>query len=279
MKNITMIAIFLCLFLTLSIVQVQAEENTKCHFKVGVVPQFEQRRIFEVWSSILDEIEEKTECKFELIGSKTILEFEKSFQEGVYDFAYMNPYHAVMAKKAQGYEPIVRSGSKKLKGILVVKKDSPIQNVNELKDKELAFPSPNALGASLLMRAELATKHDTPVQPKYVKTHSSVYLHVAKGLTIAGGGVGRTLAEQPDHIKNSLRVLYTTTPVHAHPLVAHPRVGEDYSKKLQSAWLALAEEQKMLFDGVPMKESIATSYDDYVGLEDFGLENFVGTKE
>ena len=279
MKKITVLALLLCLFSVTVSTPAQAEEGDACHYKVGVVPQFEQRRIFEVWSAILDNLKTKTGCEFELVGSKTIIEFEKAFKDGVYDFAYMNPYHAVMAKKAQGYEPIVRSGKKKLKGILVVKKDSPIQDVKELKDQELAFPSPNALGASLLMRAELATKHDTPVQPKYVKTHSSVYLHVAKGLTVAGGGVGRTLAEQPDHIKNALRVLYTTTPVNAHPLVVHARVGEEHSKKVQAAWLALAEEQATLFDGVPMKGSIATSYDDYIGLEDFGLEDFVGSKD
>lgn len=273
MKTIKILALTL-LTVTFALPAI-AEE---CSYKVGVVPQFEQRRIFEVWTPILDNLKNKTGCEFELVGSKTIIEFENSFKDGVYDFAYMNPYHAVMARKAQGYEPIVRSGVKKLKGILVVKKDSPIQDVKELTGQKVAFPSPNALGASLLMRAELATKHDTNVDAKYVKTHSSVYLHVAKGLTKAGGGVGRTFNEQPDHIKNALRVLYTTTPVNAHPLVVHPRVG-DGSDKVQSAWLTLVKEQGTLFNGIPMKDSIATSYDDYKSLEGFGLEAFVGTKD
>lgn len=254
----------------------QAED---CTMKVGVVPQFEQRRIFEVWTPILDALKEQTGCAFELVGSKSIIEFEKAFKDGVYDLAYMNPYHAVMAKKAQGYEPIVRSGKKKLKGILVVKKDSPVQDVKELNAKEVAFPSPNALGASLLMRAELATKHGSKVVPKYVKTHSSVYLHVAKGLTVAGGGVSRTFNEQPDHIKDKLRILYTTTPVNAHPAVIHPRVSEDMQKKVQEAWLGLAGAKASLFDGIPMKGAIATSYDDYKSLEELGLEDFVGDKD
>lgn len=279
MKKLIVLVLLLCLFSFKFIDLTQAKEGSVCHYKVGVVPQFEQRRIFAVWSTILDNLKAKTGCEFELVGSQTIIEFEKAFKAGVYDFAYMNPYHAVMAKKAQGYVPILRSGKKKLKGVLVVKKDSTIQDVKELSEKELAFPSPNALGASLLMRAELAKKYDTPVKPKYVKTHSSVYLHVAKGLTVAGGGVGRTLAEQPDHIKNSLRVLHTTTPVNAHPFVAHRRVGEKQRKKIQEAWLDLAVEQATLFDGIPMKGSIATTYDDYIVLEDFGLEDFVGTKD
>lgn len=250
--------------------------SENCTYKIGVVPQFEQRRIFEVWNNVLENLEIKTGCDFQLIGSKTIIEFEKSFKAGEYDFAYMNPYHAVMAKKAQGYEPIVRSGVKKLKGILVVKKDSPITDIHALKGQNVAFPSPNALGASLLMHAELAQKHGTSVNPKYVKTHSSVYLHVAKGLTAAGGGVGRTLAEQPDYIKDTLRVLYTTTPVYAHPLVAHPRVTQSKINMVQSAWIELAQDNESIFKNIPMKGSVKTNYNDYKDLEKLGLEDFIG---
>lgn len=251
-----------------------AYDENRC--KVGVVPQFEQRRLFAVWKPILEALQKRTGCQFELVGSKTIAKFEEAFLRGDYDFAYMNPYHAVMANDAQGYEPIIRSDAKKLKGILVVPEDSPIQHVKELDGATLAFPSPNALGASLLMRAELATQHGIAITPLYVKTHSSVYLHVAKRLASAGGGVGRTLKEQPDAIKSRLRVLYTTHEVYAHPLVAHPRVPSEITQAVQNAWLSLAQEDPSLFDGIPMKKSVATSMQDYNDLQRLELEKFVG---
>jgi len=256
-----------------------ARADSACSFQVGVVPQFEQRRIHEVWGAILDRLSKKTGCSFAVAGSSTILEFEKSFQQGAYDFAYMNPYHAVMAHRTQGYEPIVRSDAKKLRGILVVRRESLVQRVEDLAGQDVAFPSPNALGASLLMRAELARDYNTPVKPRYVKTHSSVYLHVAKGLTVAGGGVARTLESQPAHIRDALRVLHTTKPVYAHPLVVHPRVSDEHKIAVQQAWLELAAQDGSLFEGVPMKAPVATSYADYKALEEFGLEDFVGNKE
>lgn len=281
MKPLKFFVLALCLNLVpvLDMPSAHATSPSACHFKVGVVPQFEQRRLFKVWRPLLDRLGTQTGCTFDLVGSKTIIEFEKAFKEGTYDFAYMNPYHAVMAKKFQGYEPIVRSGSKKLKGILVVRKDSPIKSVKELHEKTVAFPSPNALGASLLMRAELAMKHGTKVNAQYVKTHSSVYLHVAKGLTDAGGGVGRTFAEQSPQIKKALRILYTTTPVNAHPLVVHPRVESQKRQEVQKAWLELASSEPALLAKIPMKDPIATSYKDYVSLETLGLESFVGTQD
>lgn len=241
---------------------------------LGVVPQFEQRRIQTVWQPIAEALSAKTGCRFEWVGSSTISDFEKAFANGEYDFAYMNPYHAVMAHTAQGYVPLVRSGTGALQGILVVRADSGIDDIHQLDGETLAFPSPNALGASLLMRAELH-KQGINLTPLYVKTHSSVYLNVAKELTKAGGGVARTLQEQPAPVVDALKVIYRTHKVSPHPLVGHPRVT-DLHAKVQQAWLELARERPELFEKVPMQEPVAATYDDYRPLEAMGLENFVG---
>ena len=46
--------------------------------------------------------------------------FEQALQAGELDVAYGNPYHAVMARRWQGYEPVLRDSSERLSGILVV---------------------------------------------------------------------------------------------------------------------------------------------------------------
>ena len=248
----------------------------ECLLKVGVVPQFEQRRLLATWDPILSILQDKTNCSYNLVGSKSISEFEQKFLAGDFDLAYLNPYHLIMANKAQGYLPLARSGEKKLLGILVVRSDSPIADVKELDGKEIAFPSPNALGASLLMRAELALKHGVTIKPRYVKTHSSVYLHVVKKLTEAGGGVGRTLKEQKDMVKDNLRVLYKTPPVNAHPLVVLPRVPGELQLQIQDAFLALDKETPELINMIPMKGPIKATLDDYAELKAMELESFVG---
>lgn len=166
-------------------VTTQAAADT---FTVGIVPQFEALRLASTWLPILEELEKRTGHTFEMIGAPTIPAFEVAFQDGEYDIAYMNPYHGVMAEQAQGYIPIVRDGSRMLYGILAVRKDSPLQDVKELDGKKIAFPAPNALGASLLMRAELDMLHDVQVEESYVSTHSSAYLNTVLGTADAAGG-------------------------------------------------------------------------------------------
>lgn len=249
-------------------------DNTVYSF--GAVPQFEQRKLFRIWRPILDELEHRTGFTFKLVGSPKIPVFEQKFMEGDYDFAYMNPYHLLMAHDTQGYLPLVRDGGRMLKGILVVTKDSPIQSVEELDGKSVAFPSPNALGASLLIRAELARLHGVKVIPRYVQTHSSVYLHVALGQTAGGGGVASTLASQKPEIRQKLRILYETRPVPPHPISVHPRVPEAHREKVRRALLEMAQTEKgaALLAEIPMSKAVVASLEDYTPMSSWGLDEY-----
>jgi phosphonate transport system substrate-binding protein len=245
-------------------------------YQFGVVPQFEQRKLFKIWRPILDELEQRTQLGFNFIGSAKVPIFEQMYIEGIFDFAYMNPYHILKANDTQGYLPLVRDGSRKLKGILVVLKDSPLQTVQGIAGKRVAFPAPNALGASLLMRAELAELHGVSVIPHYVQTHSSVYLHVALGLTSAGGGLPATLNIQKPEIREKLRVMYKTRSVNPHPISVHPRVPKAHRKRVQQALLEIAGTKKgaALLAKIPIRKMVTANMEDYSPMNRWGLEAF-----
>jgi phosphonate transport system substrate-binding protein len=163
-----------------------------------------------------------------------------------------------------------------LHGILVVRRDAPIRSLKELEGKEVAFPSPNALGASLLMRTDLERMHHVKVKPLYVKTHSSVYLHVVKGLTAAGGGVEKSLSEQDPAIRNALRVIYTTRDVASHPVAAHERVRPADREKVRQAFLAMnaTTNGKALLARVPVQQLMPVSLADYEKMRGWGLDAY-----
>ncbi len=245
-------------------------------YTVGVVPQFEQRKLYRIWQPVIKALEARTGFRLKMMGSPKIPAFEKHFLAGEYDFAYMNPYHVLKANQHQGYLPLVRDGSRRLRGVLVVPKDSPLQSVQELNGRLLAFPAPNALGASLLMRSDLGRVHGISFVPRYVQTHSSVYLNVLLGQVAAGGGVRSTLEAQPDKIKSRLRVLYQTRTVAPHPFVAHPRVPESHQRRMRQALLSLArtDEGQALLSQIPMHQAIPASMNDYASMNELGLEKY-----
>lgn len=245
-------------------------------YTVGVVPQFEARALAEIWVPILEELEARTGLKLKMVGSPRIPEFEEGFEAGDFDFAYMNPYHLLVANDKQGYLPLVRDGGRELFGVLTVRKDSPIKSVAELDGQIISFPAPNALGAALLMRADLDSIHSIKFEPVYVSTHTSSYLNVVLGRAAAGGGVMGTFNKQKAEVKDLLRILYETRRMPPHPLAAHPRVPAEVREKVQSAILDMAatEAGAQLLSKIPMRKAIPASLEDYAPLLEWGLENY-----
>jgi len=252
-----------------------ADDQDK-EYIVGIVPQFETRRLHQIWQPILNYLFQETGHKLILRGSPTIPDFETEFMQGKFDFAYMNPYHIMLANQIQGYLPLVRDRGRTLYGVLVVRKDSNINSVKELAGKTLAFPAPNALGASLQIRQEITDKFRIKINPIYVKTHDSVYLSVLLGEAAAGGGVQKTLDLQIDHYRAALKIIHRTEDVVPHPFSAHPRVPLNVQEDIKLALLKLGQSDSgaALLAKIPMKQIGPTQMGDYLPLKALGLERF-----
>lgn len=241
---------------------------------VGIVPQFAVNKLHSIWQPILDELHKETGYTFVFRGSPDIPSFEKEFLAGQFDLAYMNPYHYLVAEK--NYTPIIRDTARKLFGIIVVPKDSPVQSVADLDGKLIALPAPNALGASLMTRAAMTNDYHITYYTKYVNTHSSVYLNVALGKAAAGGGVQKTFDQQPDRIKERLRVLYQTEKVAPHPIVVNKRLPAEVAQRIQNAFLKIAETEagRELLSQIPMKQLGKATTQDYDAVRKLNLDAF-----
>ena len=246
-------------------------------FTVAVVPQLPRAATYAKWAPLLEAIGRNTKQCFDLVVPETIPAFEKLLFKGVPDFAFVNPYHEVMAKKRKGYIPLVMDSRSKLTGILVVQVNSPIKSIQELNGKEIAFPAPNAFAASLLIRAELAKK-GIYIKPKYLNTHASSYRAAAIGDVVASGGVNTTLQREELALRESLRVLYETSGYAPHPFVANPRVPVNIRKSVTDAFIALSgnESGDKLLEGIQIPIPMRSDYQrDYAPLESLNLEKFV----
>lgn len=244
-------------------------------YTFAVTPQFEQRKLIAIWMPIVEAVQKRTGLSLKLTSMMSVPEFEKELAKSTFDFVYCNPYNIIKSVPDPGYIPLVRD-SAPLRGILLVRKDSVYTKLADLEKKTVAFPSPNAIGASLLMRADLARLHHVTINPMYVKTHSSVYLHVVNGLADAGGGVETTLQEQEPAVKDALRIIYTTREFPSLPVAANPRVPKTDREKVRKALLELSAtpEGKEMFARVPMQDPVATSLEDYAPMRAWGLESF-----
>ncbi|MEO9962253.1 MAG: phosphate/phosphite/phosphonate ABC transporter substrate-binding protein [Alphaproteobacteria bacterium] len=264
------VLLFLCALLI-------APGTLKAAYIWSVVPQYSGIAVHRDWTPLLKHLTKVTGAEFTLKIYDTIPKFELGFLDGAPDFAYMNPYHAVMAHRKQGYLPIIRSDKRKLQGILVVRQDSGINTVQELDGKQIAFPSPNAFAAALYMRALLREKERIQFTPVYSGTHSNAYRFTLTGKTDASGAVIRTLLKERPEVQQALKTIYSTPKYPSHPLTVHPRVPQDVRTAVQKAILALndTEEGRGLLKPILLSAAIAADYNrDYQPLELLKLEQY-----
>lgn len=204
----------------------------------GVVPQQSAGKLARNWGPILKYIEQNTGVALRFATAPSIPEFERRLAAGKYDISYMNPYHYTVFHESPGYQAFAKARGKRIKGIVVVSKDSPIENMQQLDGNEMAFPAPAAFAASVLPRAYLS-QESIDIEAKYVSSHDSVYLSVARGLYPAGGGVVRTFNSIDPSVRDQLKILWTTEPYTSHALAAHARVPKDVVSKIQGALVSL----------------------------------------
>ena len=228
----------------------------------GVVPQYPATEIYQAWRPFLAYLSKETQIPIRLKLYDSIPVFERGFMVGEMDLAFMNPYHMTVAHDRQGYIPLVHDGSRVLRGIIVVARDSPIKGLDDLQNATIVFPAPNAFGASICVR-RLLRQNNIVFIPEYVKTHSNVYRYVALGLARAGGGVRSSLRKQPRALQQQVRVLAQTPPVNPHPIAAHPRVPPEIRARITAAIQKMTRdpEGQRLLDGILIHQPVVSNYE------------------
>jgi phosphonate transport system substrate-binding protein len=253
------------------------EQNTTQTYSFEVVPQFTAAKVYSSWSPLLQRIGQDTGLCFDLRVAPTIPEFEQRLLKGDPQFVYLNPYHAVLGYQKRKYQPLLADSEDLLTGILVVRADSPIKTLDDLKGKTVSFPAPNAFAASLLIRAELA-KRKVNTNTVFVKTHSNVYRSVISQDAAAGGGVNNTLDNEAPEVRQQLRVLFETPAYTPHPIATLPTVPAAVRERFLKAMLKLTqdEEGRKLLDAINLNKPQAVTYaKHYKPLESLQLEKFL----
>lgn len=229
-----------------------ATEEGRAQLNFGIVPQQSASRLAKMWGPLMARLSNELGVNIRFQTTKDIPTFEACLTAGAYDIAYMNPVHYTVFAEATGYRAIARQADKKLRGLLVVRKDSGIETLDDLSGADIAFPSPGAFGASVVPRAEMRSR-GIAFTPNYVKSHDSVYRAVAAGLMPAGGGVLRTLNAVSPEIRDQLRVIYQTEGYTPHAFALRSDLGEGLSSDLQRVLLEIGRTAPELASSIGMQ--------------------------
>jgi phosphonate transport system substrate-binding protein len=159
-------------------------------YVIGIHPLHNPQRLIEVYGPIIDYINSNIpEAQFKLEASRNYAEYEKKLYAGHFAFAMPNPYQTLQSLK-HGYHVFGKMGDDDMfRGIILVRRDSGINTVADLKGKVVSYPSNTALAATMMPQYYLHTHGidvNRDIENRYVGSQESSIENVLRGHVAAG---------------------------------------------------------------------------------------------
>lgn len=233
-------------------------------YSFSIVPQHKAADLAARWVPLLQHLSARTGLHIEFRTARNIPTFEQQLAQGEYDFAYMNPFQYVLFQQKSGYHALARQRAHVLRGIVVVRADSPYRTLHDLEGQALAFPAPSAFAASIATRAQLRAE-GIRTTPSFVVSHDSVYYGVVNRLFAGGGGAPETLDRLDPAVRAQLRVLWTSAEYTPHAFAVHARVPVDVAETLRQALIETSRDPhgKQLLAAAGLQELVAAHDTEY----------------
>lgn len=234
-------------FLVLLLLAVLAVPFTSfaAELKFGLLPRLTEKEMAEGFTPLAKYLEKELGVKVTLVIPKDFDSWTKDAKAGAYDIAYTNPYlYAVVKKDLKVAEPLVIASEpeigKQLYGTIIVKKDSPIKNIADLKGKTIAATDPGSAGAYLvqmLMLQKAKLKKDD-VKLIFEKKRDPVADAVLAGKADAGF-VRDDDVEKLKAGADKFRKLGKSDPIPNWPIFTAKKMDPAMASKLKAALLKL----------------------------------------
>jgi phosphonate transport system substrate-binding protein len=117
----------------------------------GIHPLHNPKRLFEVYQPLIDYLNQNIPTiHLKLEASRNYETYNKKLFSGYFDFSLPNPYQTVQSLH-HGYTIFGKMGDdENFRGLILVRKDSKINDVKDLKGKTVSYPASTALAATML---------------------------------------------------------------------------------------------------------------------------------
>jgi len=247
MTRLTIRRIFLAAIISLvSIAGVSAQSESKADdLQFGVFPYVAPRVIEKIYSPIGTEFSLVLKKDIHFLTTSSYRKFMNNLNLQMYDIVFVQPFDYVEIADKYGYRPLA-TRDKKLPALLVVKGDSKIKAVANLRGKIIGLP-PKVAAISYLVKNYLKQNGLTPgkdVQIKHFRSHGSCMHNVLVGSVAACGTAPPAVRVFQSRMKVKLKVIAKTPGISNSLFAVHPRVSKKQIELLRKAILSWPKSEK-----------------------------------
>jgi phosphonate transport system substrate-binding protein len=212
--------------------------------RFGVVSRNNPILMYRSYQPIMDYLSAHTPYRFELKLGKSYRNAVELLENGETDMAYLDGVTYLMAHEQFGALPLVKSlneeGEPFYRSVFIVRKDSPLRDLADLKGHSLALGSGYSTSGNLIPRCELARIGivlEGLEEFAYLPHHNLVARKVLEGEFDAGvvkDAVARKYKEK------GLRFLFFSEPIPSHPLTVRPDLSDSVKQAVVEVMLGLS---------------------------------------
>lgn len=230
-------------------------------YAFGVHPLHNPKKLFQVYGPVVDRLNERIAgARFRLEASRSYADFERKLERRELEFALPNPWQTLRSLD-QGYRVIGKMGDDAtFRGTLLVRRDSGITGLAQLKGRRVSAPSPTALAAAMMPFFMLQAHGVDPardVELVFVGSQESSILSVYEGQTAASatwpvpwrGFVASHPAEAA-----ALAVLAETDPLVNNGVVVRGDLPHDLGARVAEVLVGLSADDagRKILEGIPL---------------------------
>jgi phosphonate transport system substrate-binding protein len=247
-------------------------------YVVGVHPLHNPQRLMKVYGPIVEYINAAIpEVRLKLEASHNYREFNKKLYSGHFDFAMPNPYQTILSLK-HGYRVFGKMGDDKdFCGIILVRKDSGIRTVSDLKGKKVAYPAPTALAATMMPQYYLLTHGidvNRDIENLYVGSQESSIMNAVLGHVAAAAtwpAPWKTFSAEHPGLANQLEVKWRTDSLINNGWVVRKDIPPELVDKFASALFGLSNSAsgRKLLERLPISHFEPATDSTYAPVRDF----------
>ena len=203
----------------------------------GVLNQQSPVLTAERWNPILSYVSTVSGVPLRLKMGPTWQETDAMMARGEFDFIYTN-HNFQPQYDGIGYRVIARWGGDAIRCVIAVAADSPLQRIDELAGKRVAFPSPDAFVGYAVPKVGLK-KAGVVVEEVFSGNQEGALAQLKARRVAAAAANSRFLAQYSEREGVRFRELYISDPYPELAVVAHPRVPAQIVERVRQALLGL----------------------------------------
>ncbi len=158
--------------------------------RFAIHPLHNPAKLHEAYGPLIDYLNERIPgANFEVEASRDYQDYERKFRAREPEVLLPNPWHSLQAVKV-GYTVIAMAGEPQdFKGLFIVRRDSGIRSVADLKNRNIAYPSRTALAACIMPQWYLHERGldvNKDIINRYVGSQESAIMNAFLGQAAAG---------------------------------------------------------------------------------------------